>query len=99
MGAVRPLIVGAVHGLAGSGALVALATAGLPTPAARVTFLALFGFGSITAMSVVSGLAGWPLARLARRPIAGRLMLGVAGTMSVVLGILWALIPVQHVFR
>ncbi len=97
--AMRPVLVGAVHGLAGSGALVALATAALPTPGAQVTFLALFGAGSIAAMSVVSGLAGWPLARLARRPIAGRFLLRAAGTMSVVLGILWALIPVQHLLR
>ncbi|HEY7371865.1 MAG TPA: high frequency lysogenization protein HflD, partial [Polyangia bacterium] len=70
--ALRPLLVGAVHGLAGSGALVALATAALPTAAARLAFIGLFGFGSIAAMSAISGLAGWPLARIARRPAAAR---------------------------
>jgi hypothetical protein len=92
----RPLIVGAVHGLAGSGALVALATAGLPTTAARVAFIALFGFGSIAAMSAISGLAGWPLARLARHPAAGRFLLGVAGATSVVVGVVWALVPLKR---
>lgn len=92
----RPLIVGAVHGLAGSGALVALATAGLPTTAARVAFIALFGFGSIAAMSAISGLAGYPLARLARRPVAGRFLLGVAGATSVAVGVVWALIPLKR---
>jgi hypothetical protein len=97
--AVRPVVVGAVHGLAGSGALVALATAALPTATARVAFIGLFGFGSIAAMSAISGLAGWPLARLARRPAVATFLLSVAGVLSVVLGILWALNPVQHLLR
>jgi hypothetical protein len=93
---IRPLLVGAVHGLAGSGALVALATAALPTAAARLAFIALFGFGSIAAMSAVSGFAGWPLARLARSPTAGRLLSLVAGTMSVALGMSWAWIAARR---
>jgi hypothetical protein len=88
--AISPLLVGAVHGLAGSGALVALATAALPTAGARVAFIALFGFGSVAAMSAVSGVAGWPLARLARSPAARRFLSVVAGTMSVALGMSWA---------
>jgi hypothetical protein len=95
----RSVVVGAVHGLAGSGALVALATAALPTVAARLAFIGLFGFGSIAAMSAISGLAGWPLARIARRPAAARFLLGVAGATSVVLGILWAWIPLQRLLR
>jgi len=87
--------VGAVHGLAGSGALVALATAGLPTVSARVAFIGLFGFGSIAAMSAISGLAGWPLARVARRPAAARVLLTVAGTTSIALGVAWAWNPLH----
>lgn len=97
--AIRPLLVGAVHGLAGSGALVALATAALPTNAARVAFIALFGFGSIAAMTAISGIVGWPLARLARRPSAERLLFGIAGTTSVVLGIVWASSAVQRLLQ
>ena len=93
--ALRPVIVGAVHGLAGSGALVALATAGLPTVSARVAFIGLFGFGSIAAMSAISGLAGWPLARVARRPAAARVLLTVAGTTSIALGVAWAWNPLH----
>jgi len=60
----RPLLVGAVHGLAGSGALTALVLATLTTTAARITYMALFGFGSTVGMAVLSGLLGWPLAKL-----------------------------------
>jgi high-affinity nickel-transport protein len=94
--ALRAVIVGAVHGLAGSGALVALATAAVPTVPARVAFIGLFGFGSIAAMSAISACAGWPLARLARRPAAARSLLVVAGAVSVVLGVVWGSIRFQR---
>jgi hypothetical protein len=94
--AMRSLIVGAVHGLAGSGALIALATAALPTVSARVAFIALFGFGSIAAMSAISGLAGWPLARVARRPAAARFLFVVAGAASGAVGVVWACISLKR---
>src|SRR5476649_2778710 len=49
----RPLLVGAVHGLAGSGALTALVLTTLPSTAARVTYMALFGLGSTVGMAVL----------------------------------------------
>src|SRR5205814_1966843 len=59
----RPLLVGAVHGPAGSGALTALVLATLPTTGARLTYMALFRIGSTLGMAALSGLRGWPLAR------------------------------------
>jgi len=56
----------------------------------------LFGLGSVSAMTAISGFAGWPLARLARNPAARRLLSVVVGTMSVALGISWASIAVRH---
>ena len=96
--AVRPLIVGAIHGLAGSGALTALVISRLPTTAGRLFFMLLFGIGSIAAMTAISGLAGWPLARLSRRRAASRMLLGVTGAASIALGLLWALLPVRRMF-
>ena len=60
----RPLLIGAVHGLAGSGALTALVLATLPTTAARLAYVTLFGLGSTFGMAALSGLIGWPIARL-----------------------------------
>src|SRR5205085_3497300 len=60
----RPLLVGAVHGLAGSGALTALVLATLPSTAAQLTYMTLFGLGSTLGMAALSGLLGWPLARV-----------------------------------
>jgi hypothetical protein len=88
--ALRPLIVGVVHGLAGSGALTALVLARLPSAHLRFAYMTLFSAGSIVGMCVLSGLAGWPLARVARSPRAARLLLGTVGAASATLGLIWA---------
>ena len=69
----RPLLVGAVHGLAGSGALTALVLATLSSTTARITYMALFGLGSTLGMAALSGLLGWPLAQMgANRTLVAR---------------------------
>lgn len=85
----RPLMVGAVHGLAGSGALTALVVTTLPSTLTRLSYLALFGVGSTVGMAVLSGLLGWPLARLGgHRTTACGLSLAVGGV-STALGLFW----------
>jgi hypothetical protein len=69
-----PFYIGLLHGLAGSGALTALAIAEMPSSAGRLAFLVVFGMGSIGGMAAMSGMLGAPLARAARRP---RLMAGL----------------------
>lgn len=85
----RPLIVGAVHGLAGSGALTALVLATLPTTAAQLTYVGLFGLGSTLGMAALSGLLGWPLARLGTNQRLSRTVSLVVGCASTLLGIAW----------
>ena len=82
-------MIGAMHGLAGSGALTTLVVAALPSTVTRITYLALFGLGSTLGMAALSGLLGWPLARFGRnRRLARALSLGV-GWGSIVLGLWW----------
>lgn len=85
----RPLAVGMVHGLAGSGALTALVLTTLPTTAARLTYMALFGLGSTLGMAVLSGALGWPIARLGGRPNVARAVSGIVGCLSIALGLAW----------
>ena len=85
----QPLIVGVIHGLAGSGALTTLALAALPTVTARLMYIALFGLGSVVGMAALTGLAGWPLARLDARGGLPRWMLGATGGFSLLLGLTW----------
>jgi high-affinity nickel-transport protein len=88
--ATRPLLIGLMHGLAGSGALTALVLAELPTAAARLGYIALFGLGSVAGMGLLTGLAGLPLMRVARAPRVAAALLGVAGLLSVGVGGFWA---------
>ncbi len=85
----RPLVVGAVHGLAGSGALTALVVAELPSTLTRLSYLALFGIGTTAGMAVLSGLVGWPLARVAAHPWVARSLSVAVGAVSAILGLVW----------
>jgi hypothetical protein len=85
----RPLVVGAVHGLAGSGALTALVLATLPTTTARMAYLGLFGLGSTLGMAALSGVLGWPLARAGARRNVARAVSFVVGGVSALLGVAW----------
>ena len=85
----RPLLVGAVHGLAGSGALTALVLTTLPTTAARIAYMALFGLGSTLGMAALSGVLGWPLARLGTHHAVARGISLAVGCLSIGLGLVW----------
>jgi hypothetical protein len=87
----RPLLVGAVHGLAGSGALTALVLATLPTTAAQLMYVLLFGLGSTLSMAALSGLLGWPLARLGTNHRVARGVSLVVGCVSIAIGVWWGL--------
>ena len=95
----RPLLVGIVHGLAGSGALTALVLATLPTAAARITYMTLFGLGSSLGMAALSGLLGWPLARLGGEARTLRTVSLVVGCVSTALGIAWGLPILPRLFN
>lgn len=85
----RPLLVGAMHGLAGSGTLTALVVATLPTTTTRLGYLALFGVGSTLGMIALSGLLGWQIARLGSDRTIIRTFALVVGCVSAVLGLFW----------
>src|SRR4029077_10622116 len=83
----RPLLVGAVHGLAGSGALTALVMATIPSMAARLLYLALLRIGTALGMAALSGLLGWPIARVGTHGIVARSVSLTVGSISIVLGV------------
>jgi hypothetical protein len=94
----RPLLVGAVHGLAGSGALTALVLATLPTTAARLTYMLVFGLGSTLGMAALSGVLGWPLARVGRHRALARGVSLAVGCVSILLGVVWGYPLVGELF-
>jgi len=62
----RTLLVGLMHGLAGSAALVVLTASTLDTPALGLAFILLFGAGSIIGMAALSTIIAFPLSMTAR---------------------------------
>jgi len=91
----RPLLIGLVHGLAGSGALTALVFANLPTTASRVGYIFLFSMGSMIGMAALSGLAGVPLYRWGRNPKTASRLLFAAGLGSILVGAFWGIQSTQ----
>jgi len=90
-GTMRPLLVGVVHGMAGSAVLALLVLATTSTAAAAAAYLALFAVGTIAGMSAVTALMTVP-ARL-RPGAAARYQRGVrlaAGAASVAIGVVMA---------
>ncbi len=84
---VRSLLVGMMHGLAGSAALVVLAAAALRSPLEGLGYVLLFGLGSVLGMALLSAVIALPLSFTASHlSRAHRAIRGAAGIVSIVLG-------------
>ena len=94
----RPLLVGAVHGLAGSGALTAIVVTTLPSTVTRLGYLLLFGVGSTVGMAALSGLLGWPIARLGAHRVFARTVSLAVGCVSTALGLVWGYPFIEGLF-
>ena len=66
----RPLVVGVVHGLAGSAAVALLVLATIPSPAWAVAYLLVFGVGTVAGMMLITALIALPAAYAERRRAA-----------------------------
>jgi hypothetical protein len=61
-----PVLLGAVHGLAGSAALALLVLATIPSRLFGALYLLAFGSGALLGMAAFSAILSWPLARAGR---------------------------------
>jgi ABC-type nickel/cobalt efflux system permease component RcnA len=87
----KPFLVGAIHGLAGSAALTLLVLTQINSVALGLLYLAVFGFGSIVGMLLMSGLIGLPFALTVRR-VSGVHdgLQTIAGAVSLTFGLWYA---------
>jgi ABC-type nickel/cobalt efflux system permease component RcnA len=89
--AVRPLVVGIVHGLAGSAAVALLVLATIRNPVWAVVYLLLFGVGTIVGMMVITAVIALPLSYSAGRFATVHRYLGLAaGLLSLAVGLVLA---------
>ena len=86
----RPFIVGLVHGMAGSAALMLFVLSTIANPLVGLLYVAIFGAGTIGGMLAMSALIGLPFAVASVRlsALLGRLQLAV-GVGSVAFGVFY----------
>jgi ABC-type nickel/cobalt efflux system permease component RcnA len=65
--ALRPLVIGIVHGLAGSAAVALLVMTTIRDPWWAITYLFLFGIGTIAGMMIITAVIAMPFAFTVRR--------------------------------
>ena len=85
----RPLLVGMMHGLAGSASLMLFVLSTIPSPALGFAYLGVFGFGSLGGMVLMSALVSVPAQLTAQRFVRTHLAVrGAAGLASIACGVL-----------
>jgi sulfite exporter TauE/SafE len=82
--------IGMLHGLAGTGALVALLPTFAPTRAGGVIYLVVFGLGTVCSMALFGAAAGEVMRRGTRANVRlERWAIAGAGALSAAVGIFW----------
>lgn len=83
----RSVVIGMVHGLAGSAALMLLVVPTIPSPAIALLYIVIFGIGSIGGMMAMSFLIGLPFHFTAGRfDVLNKGIRLIAGVFSLGLG-------------
>src|SRR6266851_1840195 len=84
----RTLLVGLMHGMAGSAALLVLAVSQAPSSAVALGYVALFGIGSMVGMGALSTVIAVPLAVSARwLTWANSGLQGAVGIITIAIGV------------
>lgn len=88
----RPLVVGMVHGLAGSAAVALIVLAAVRDPRWAIGYLMLFGIGTIVGMMAVTTAIAVPATlAAARMTSARRYLVLTSGAASVIFGVMIAI--------
>jgi sulfite exporter TauE/SafE len=98
----RPLIVGMIHGMAGSGALMLLVLSTISSPLIGMSYILVFGIGSIGGMMLMSLFLSLPFHLTTKRFVrVERTMRGIAGLFSLGFGLfmVYEIAFVQGLFR
>lgn len=85
----RALVVGAVHGLAGSAAVSLLVLATLRSTASAVLYLVIFGIGTVIGMTLLTAVMAYPVSLALRYGRAQQVIAICAGVGSIVFGLVY----------
>jgi sulfite exporter TauE/SafE len=85
----KALLIGMVHGLAGSAALMLLVIPTIESPTLSLVYIAIFGLGSIGGMMLMSIVVGLPFHLTASRfKRYNNILQGAAGLVSIIVGLM-----------
>lgn len=96
----KSLIIGMVHGMAGSGALLLIVLSTINSIPLGLAYIAIFGAGSIGGMAAVSTLMGIPFVKLsnsAKISIALRYAAAIT-TLAIGTGLIYDLVWIEQIF-
>jgi len=82
----KSYLIGCIHGLAGSGSLVVLMASTLGDIETVMSFILIFGFGSIIGMTIISNLIGLPFALTNKFGAASKTLRYIACSASLLIG-------------
>ena len=93
--------VGTLHGLAGSSHLLGIVPAlAMPSDTTAISYLLLFGVGSVAAMAFFAALVGWIAARrMASSVPAQSVLLGLCSLIAMAVGCYWIFSDVWFIPR
>ena len=83
----KSYIIGCLHGLAGSGSLIAISVVALDDISNVLSFVLIFGIGSVIGMMIVSGVLSVPFLLSSRFARLRKSLHIVAGTVTVIIGL------------
>ncbi len=83
----KSYLIGCIHGLAGSGALLVVIAGSLNNIQDVLSFILIFGLGSVIGMTLVSSLIGIPFALSNKTFSLEKILRYVAGSVSFLIGI------------
>jgi hypothetical protein len=86
----RALLVGAVHGMAGTATVALLVLATLHTAAAAAVYLLVFGLGTVGGMTALTAAMAYPVSRLASLRRARAAMAVASGIAAIAFGCWYA---------
>lgn len=96
----KSLIIGMVHGMAGSGALLLIVLSTIHSIPLGLAYIAIFGAGSIAGMAGISTLMGIPFVKLSNSAKISTTLRYVAAitTLAIGIGLLYELVWIEQIF-
>ncbi|MGI0063722.1 MAG: high frequency lysogenization protein HflD [Nitrosopumilaceae archaeon] len=83
----KSYIIGCIHGLAGSGSLVVLALSTLHDLQTILSFVLVFGIGSIVGMMLISSVIGLPFSLTLYSERINKILRYLVGSISIIIGV------------